>query len=263
MTRFVKRGTAPARGNLAMLLSLASFCAFATSRPAAAQPNLQEAASAFQRNGIEPAAAALAAQDAAGARRRVTDVTRTFQALPPALRTGQATSVQRLARGYMAMRLYDEAAALLELSARALEGAAPMANQSLALVLADIARARRLGGRPGDAEALLDRAQALRATTGAADSDAFPIQVELAELRRERGDFTGADDLLRPLVATANRMNGWEYVPNLVPVFEAYAALLNQRGESKMARTFLARAETIKRNTAAAEDQIRRLPRRP
>lgn len=58
-------------------------------------------------------------------------------------------------------------------------------------------------------------------------------------------------------------MNGWEYVPNLVPVFEAYAALLNQRGESNMARTFITRAETIRKNIADAEDQIRRLPRRP
>lgn len=260
MSEFLERETTSGRGQLSLLLAL--FCALAMPAPAAAQPHVEEAAARFQRNGLEPAAGALAAKDAAGARRQVADVARAFQALPPALRTAQATSVQRLARGYTAMRLYDEAVALLELSATALEAFAPVDNPSLALVLADMARARRLGGRPAEAEALLIRAQALRGTTVAVDSDAFPIQVELAELRRERGDLAGADSLLRPLVATAERMNGWEYVPNLVPLFEAYAALLNQRGESNLARPFIARAETIKRNIAAAEEQIRRLPRR-
>ena len=259
MIGFVERKTISGLGNRAVILALASICALAPPAPAASQPNLEEAASAFHRNGLEPAAAALAAKDAAEARRRAADVTRAFEALPPILRTAQTTSVQRLARGYMAMRLYDEAAALLDLSARALAAAGPMGNPSLALVLADMARARRLGGRPDGAEALLNRARALRGTAGGADSDAFPIEAELAELRRERGDLAGAEGLLRPLIAAADRMSGWEYVPNLVPVFEAYAAILNLRGDANTARTFIARAETIKRNMAGAEKQIRRL----
>lgn len=242
--------------SLTIFLSLALFCAFP--RGAHAQPNIEEVAAAFQRSAIEPAAAALSAKDASGARRLVVDVTRAFQALPPVLRTAQATSVQRLARGYLELRLYDEAVALLELSATALDAVAPMGNESLALVLADMARGRRLGGRPDDAEALIKRAQALRGAKAAVDSDAFPIQVELAELRRERGDLAGADGVLRPLIAASERMNGWEYVPNLVPVFEAYAALLNQRGESNAARVFIARAQTIRKNMAAAEEQMRR-----
>jgi tetratricopeptide (TPR) repeat protein len=230
---------------------------------AVAPPNLEDVVGVFQRTGLEPAARALAVKDVSGAKRLVTDVTRAFQALPPVLQTGQATSVQRVARGYMDMRLYDEAFALLELSARALEGAGPAGDQSLALVLADMARARRLSSRPGDAEALINRAQALRGPTAVADPDAYPIRVEMAELRRERGDLIGADGLLRPLIAAADQMNGWQYMPNLARLFEAYAALLNQRGESNLARTFLARAETIKRNMAAAEKQMRRLQQHP
>lgn len=229
----------------------------------AAQVNIEESVAAFHRNGIEPASNALASKDASGARRLVENVTRAFQALPPALRTAQATNVQRLARGYMEMRLHDEAVALLDLSAKALDAAAPIGNQSLALVLADMARAHRLAGRSRDAEPLLNRAQALRGATVAADADAFPIQVELAELRRERGDLAGAESLLRPLIAAADRMGGWEYVPNLVAVFEAYAALLTQRGESNAARTFTARAETIRSNMTAAEEQMRRFLQRP
>lgn len=263
MTRFVTLPTVSRRSSLVMLLSLASCCPLAVPAPASAQLTFEESASAFQRDGIEPAATALAAKDVAGARRRLTDVTRGFQALPQGLRIGQATNVRRLALGYMAIRLYDEAATLLELSVEALEAAVPAANPSLALALADLARARRLAGRLDDAEALLIRARTLRGTTAAADPDAFPIQVELAELRRDRGDVAGADDLLRPLIAAADRMQGWEYVPNLVPLFEAYAAILSQRGQSELARTFISRAETIRKHSADAEDQMRQFQRRP
>lgn len=50
------------------------------------------------------------------------------------------------------------------------------------------------------------------------------------------------------MVGLADAMRGWEYVPNLIPVFETYAAVLERRGQAAEARRLRARADRIRRN---------------
>jgi tetratricopeptide (TPR) repeat protein len=227
----------------------------------AEQLDIQQAADAFQRTAIEPAFRAVSARDIARARLLVATVTSGLQELHPTVRLAQVTTLQRLARGYIDIALYDDALTLLDAAAAALTPAGPVGNPTLALILVDMARTHRLSGRPDTAAPLIARAQTLRPSAGF-DPDAFPIQAELAELRRERRDLAGAETLLRPLIAAADRMSNWQSLPPLIPVFEAYAALLTDRGDAAAARAFTERAATIRRTMNEADEQMRRLLQR-
>ena len=242
------RALVAARAFIAVLLAPA-VCA-----QAAAQ---LDAVEAFDREAVQPARRAIMARDVAAARQMVPVVQRAFDDLLPVLKTAQATTVQRLARDYVTLGLHGEAARLLEASAAGLQARGAGTGASLALVYADLARAQRLGGRLTEAAQAITRAQALRAPSPS-DPDTYPIQSELAELHRARGDLAAAENVLRAVVDVADRRADWVNVPYLIGIYGAYAGVLRARGDAKGAQTYEARSRAIERNVTAIEEQLQR-----
>ncbi len=232
--------------------AILSELAAAAGRPqTAAPPGGLEGVERFHEGALGPALAALAKRDTQEARRLAAVVLSAFEALAPQLRIGQVGDVQRVSRRYLDRGLAAEADMLLTRAAAAWEPVMQGPQSPLGPFYADLARARRLSGKVADAERLIQRAQTMRGTAPTrTDPDAFPIYVELAELRRLRGDVDGAAQLLLVMVGFADGMRGWEYVPNLIPVFESYAEVLEQRGQAVEARQLRARADRIRRNYA-------------
>lgn len=230
-------------------LAIALLCVLPC--PVSAQPTF-DGVERFHDAALRPAMQAVTKNDVVEARRLARVLLTEFEKLPPALQMGQVADVQRLSRLYLEAGLVPEADLLLTRVAAAWEG--PVMNtpfSPLGPLYADLARARRLTGKLTEAEALLKRAQALRGTEPTqTDPDAYPIFVEIAEVRRLRGDADGAETLLRKMVGFSERMKGWEYVPNLIGVFEAYATHLEQTGRTSDARQFRSRANTIRKNYA-------------
>lgn len=204
----------------------------------------------FQKEALLPAMQALAKDDRAEASRLARVVAVEFDKLPALIKSGQVGDLQRLSRLYMEKGLAAEAESLLARAVAEWEGLMLDTPFSpLGPLYADLAKARRLLGRLDNADALLQRAQKLRGSEPTpSDPDAYPIFVEVAELRRARGDLQGAEALLVRMVGYADRMKGWEYVPNLIGVFDTYAAVLEQTGRGQQAKPFRARAAAIRRN---------------
>lgn len=131
---------------------------------AAAQPPGLEGVERFHERALGPALAALATRDTAGARRLAAVVLSEFEALPPQLQIGQVGDVQRLSRQYLDRGLAAEADLLLTRAAAAWEPVMQGPRSPLGPLYADLARARRLSGKVGDAERLIQRAQTMRGT---------------------------------------------------------------------------------------------------
>ncbi len=215
--------------------------------PASAQVGF-EAAERFHTQVLQPAMKVARGTNVAESKRLAPIVVAEFDKLHPTLQIGQVSDMQRLGRLYLEKKLLAEADLVLARGVDAWERAMGPAFPPLGLVYADLARARRLSGRPAEAENLLQRAHAIAGNDPTRDSDAYPIFVEAAALRRHHGDVAGAEELLRRMISFAEQMKGWEYVPNLIGVFEAYAEILDARGQAADARRYRSRAATIRRN---------------
>lgn len=208
-----------------------------------------ESVDRFHQRGLRPAMQAITAGNLPEARRLARIVLSEFESLSPEFQAGQVGDLQRLSRLYLSHQLVTEADLLLTRAVAAWEPVMRGPMNPLGPLYADLAKARRLSGKIGDADALLQQAQMLRGREPTpADPDAYLIFVEIAELRRQRGDADGAAQLLRTMIDYADRMQGWQYVPNLIAVFESYALTLEQAGRAAEARQFRGKASTIRKN---------------
>lgn len=148
--------------------------------PVAGQPTVPDV-ERLHDQALRPAMQALTKNDLLEARRLARVLVVEFEKFPPELQSGQGARLQRLSRMYVEKGLFAEADMLLTRAASAWE--VPMMrtpDSPLGPLYADLAKARRLSGKPDDAYALLQRAQALRGTEPRqTDPDAFPIFVEI------------------------------------------------------------------------------------